>query len=88
LPDCRRRCCSSYTSYTLSQGAFVEHINAVLSHDAFLKENGYLPIDREGDALYKALGDGILLWCVWGRYTPAAVTAAAIMWPCPLRLRF
>ena len=50
--------------YIYLQGAFVEHINAVLNHDEFLKEHGYLPIDREGDALFRAMSDGILLWCV------------------------
>lgn len=39
----------------------MEHINASLGHDAFLKERGYLPIARDGDALFRALSDGILL---------------------------
>lgn len=43
------------------QGAFVEHINVSLGHDAFLVERGYLPIEREGDSLFRALSDGILL---------------------------
>ena len=47
-----------------SQAAFVEHINQCLSHDTFLKEHGYLPIEREGDGLFRALSDGVLLWCV------------------------
>ena len=46
----------------IMQGAFVEHINASLGDDAFLKEHGYLPISREGDGLCKAMSDGILLW--------------------------
>lgn len=46
------------------QGAFVEHINSVMGGDTFLREHGYVPIEREGDGLFRAMADGILLWCV------------------------
>ena len=57
----------SHSFLTEEQGAFVEHINVSLSHDDFLKERGYLPISREGDSLYVALSDGIVLRCARAR---------------------
>ena len=46
------------------QAAFVEHVNSCLGNDAYLKEHGYLPIRPDTDDLYKAMADGIMLWCV------------------------
>ena len=55
---------SSGTTHSFSEEeklAFVDWINYQLEEDADLKN--HLPVPEEGDALFSAVHDGLILWC-------------------------
>ena len=59
------------------QEAFSSHINYVLADDPWLTKSGILPIDPTTMALFDAVKDGILVWCVAARVRPTCNVHAA-----------
>ena len=58
-----------HAAHPRTQVAFCEHINHSLKDDEYLNNPPFksLPMRSETDDLYRAVADGILLWCVLGR---------------------
>jgi len=63
------------------QEAFVEHVNACLAHDAYLKDHGYLPLRRDSDDLFRKMADGILLCKLINLAVPDTVDERALNFP-------